>query len=89
LSLSLAHGDSGPQIECHCGHVFAEADHNWKDGAASVRLEGTALPRGIVVHRSLELMQYLCPSCGRQHSIEVRERGAAALADIRLTGTAP
>ncbi len=86
LSLVLAQGGEGLQIECDCGQVLASADRNWKHGAASRRVEGDALPRGIVVHRSLELMQYLCPSCGRQHSIEVRERGAEPLHDIALNG---
>ena len=44
----------------------------------------TDLPRGIVVHASLELVRYLCPGCGRQHGIEVAERGAPPLEDVRL-----
>lgn len=86
LSLRLAEGPSGRQIECVCGQVLATGSRSWKDGAATCRLEGAALPRGVVVHASLELLAYLCPACGRRHSTEVRERAASPLQDIRLTG---
>lgn len=84
LSLRLARGKSGLQIECECGQVLAAGRQNWKDGAATRRLEDRALPRGIVVHPTLELMQFLCTDCGRQHSVEVKERTEAPLHDIQL-----
>jgi len=83
LALVLARGE-GPQIECTCGHVFCRADENWKDYAARSRLEGDQLPAGIRVHADLELVQFFCPACGRQHAVDVRERGEPPLQDFRL-----
>ena len=84
LQLVLARAASGLQIECRCGHVFCSPGENWKERAARRRLEDDALPPAIVVHETLELVQYLCPSCGRQHSIDVQERGQGPLHDLRL-----
>lgn len=84
LSLVLARGASGDQFECACGHVFCSADENWKEGAASHRFEGSELPPGMRVHADLELVQYLCPACGRQHAVDVKERGEPPLQDFRL-----
>jgi acetone carboxylase gamma subunit len=43
-------------------------------------------PRGIVVHETLELARYLCPACGRQHSVDVEERGEPPLHDFSIVG---
>lgn len=82
--LVLAREGGALQVECACGHVLCRADENHKLAAASRRLAGTALPAGIVVHPALELMQYLCPACGRQHAIEVKERGRPPVRDFSL-----
>jgi len=81
LVLARSPGDA-LQIECACGRPLGPADGDWRIGCARQVIED--LPRGIVVHASLELVRYLCPACGRQHGIEVAERGAAPLEDIRL-----
>ena len=39
---------------------------------------------GIRVHADLELVQFLCPACGRQHAVDVEERGEPPLQDFRL-----
>jgi len=59
-------------------------DENWKDYAARSRLEGDQLPAGIRVHADLELVQFFCPACGRQHAVDVGERGQPPLQDFRL-----
>jgi transposase-like protein len=41
----------------------------------------------MIVHHSLQLVRYLCPSCGRQHSVEVQELGAPPLNDLSVSGT--
>jgi len=46
--------------------------------------EAAELAPGIIVHSTLELVRYLCPACGRQHSVEVRERGMPPLPDLRV-----
>jgi N-methylhydantoinase B len=70
------------QVQCACGHTLGFAADDWRAGCVRQVLED--LPRGIIVHASLELVRYLCPACGRQHGIEVAERGAPPLEDIRL-----
>jgi N-methylhydantoinase B len=84
VALVLTRGaDDALQIECACGQPLGRADGDWRTGCMRQLVED--LPRGIVVHASLELVCYLCPACGRQHGIEVAERGAGRLEDIRLT----
>ena len=73
------------QFECECGHVFCGAADNWKEHAARHNLEGDELPPGIKLHETMELVGYLCPACGRQHSLDVKERGAASLHDLKIT----
>ena len=87
LSLVLARGAGGLQFECECGHVFCPATENWKERAASRRLEGADLPPGMAIHADLELVGYLCPACGRQHAVDVQERGRPPLQDFRLADT--
>lgn len=82
--LLLAAGAAGPQVECECGHVLCPAATNWKERAASRRLTREELPEQIVVHAELELVEYLCPACGRRHGLDVQERGSAPLQDFRL-----
>ena len=84
LSLALARGLEGPQVQCECGRVLGSGESNWKEGAATRRIEAEELSPGIIVHSSLELVRYLCPACGRQHSVEVRERGMPPLPDLRV-----
>jgi N-methylhydantoinase B len=83
-SLIIARGGDGLVLQCSCGRTLGAAASGWRTGCATRRLREADLPRGIVVHRSLELVQYLCPGCGRQHGVEVAERGAAPLEDVRL-----
>ena len=85
---ALVVGRSGGELvlSCQCGHAFCGATESWKLRAARRRLEGDALPRGLVVHESLELVQYLCPGCGRQHAVETKERDQPPLQDLVLTG---
>jgi N-methylhydantoinase B len=87
-SLILARGRDGLQLQCTCGRTLGPAAGSWREGCATRRLSDADLPRGVVVHRTLELVQYLCPGCGRQHGIEVAERGAPPLEDMRLVSGA-
>jgi N-methylhydantoinase B len=85
LGLVLARGGDGVlQIECRCGFVFCDAAENWRERAVRQPVEKP--PRGIVIHETLELARYLCPACGRQHSVDVEERGAAPLHDFSIVG---
>ena len=73
------------QFECECGYVFCNAGENWKEQAARHSLEEDQLPPGIRLHETMELVGYLCPACGRQHSLDVKERDAAPLHDLKIT----
>ena len=88
--LVLAHTEKEElQFECECGHVFCSASDNWKDHAARHSLEVDELPAGIRLHETMELVGYLCPACGRQHSLDVKERVVAALHDLKITRWVP
>ena len=65
-------------------YSVAPAD-NWKDHAACHSLEEDELPAGIRLHETMELVGYLCPACGRRHSLDVKERGVAPLHDLKIT----
>jgi N-methylhydantoinase B len=84
-ALVVAEGTDGLQLECVCGRVLASGESSWKRGCATRRVAGADLPRGVIVHASLELVAYLCPSCGRQHGVAVEERGQPPLDDIHIS----
>ncbi|MBV9914946.1 MAG: hydantoinase B/oxoprolinase family protein [Solirubrobacterales bacterium] len=83
-ALIVAEGAHGLQLECVCGSVLGSTESSWKRGCATRHLAGSDLPRGVIVHPALELVAYLCPSCGRQHGVAVEERGQPPLDDIRI-----
>jgi len=84
--LILARNDNDElQFECICGFVFCNADENWKLNAASHRFDQGELPPGIRVHETLELAEYLCPSCGRRHALDVQVRDEPPLQDLLIT----
>jgi N-methylhydantoinase B len=86
LALVLARGIDGFVVRCACGQPLGAAEDDWRTGCAILRPDASELPRGIVVHPTLELVRYLCPACGRQHGVEVAERGRGPLFDFRLEG---
>jgi acetone carboxylase gamma subunit len=87
LALVLARGSGGLVVRCACGQPLGAAEEDWRRGCAVLRPADSELPRGIVVHPTLELVRYLCPACGRQHGVEVVERNAGPLLDFRLGGS--
>jgi len=82
-SLRLRQCDN-PVIECCCGHAFCHAHENWRNYAASYAYTADDLPNGIVLHRDLELVEYLCPDCGALHTIDTQVRGEGPVQDFRL-----
>jgi len=77
--------DRSLQFECECKHVFCSASENWKEYAATTRLEKEQMPPEIKVHDTLELVMYFCPKCGTQHAVDVKEKGAPVLHDLKIT----
>ncbi|NKB37755.1 MAG: hypothetical protein GKR93_11375 [Gammaproteobacteria bacterium] len=73
------------QFECECGCVFCKADENWKEHVAFHSLSKDELPNGIRLHETMELVEYLCPDCGRRHALDVKEKGIQPLQDLKIS----
>ena len=71
-------------FDCECGHRFCSSQENWKEHAAWHSLLPEELPEGIRLHTTMELVEYLCPNCGRRHSLDVKERDMKPLHDLKL-----
>jgi N-methylhydantoinase B len=80
--------NNGLQFECDCGHVFCNAELNWKEYAALNCIEGKALPPQLKVHETLELVEYFCPICGIQHAVDVKEKDQPILHDLKISNWA-
>ncbi len=76
--------DGAMQFECSCGHSFCDSHDNWKTYAATHSISADELPSGMRVHPTLELVEYLCPSCGRRHALDVKERDEPVLQDLKV-----
>ena len=77
--------NSSLQFECECGCVFCNAQENWKEHTSSHSLTKEELPEGIRLHTTMELVEYLCPECGRRHALDVKEKGMLPLQDMKIT----
>ena len=85
--LAICRDSSGAmRFACDCGHEFGGSADNWKERAARHALGPDERPTSIRVHATLELAEYLCPSCGRRHAMDVEERGQGPLHDLKITG---
>jgi N-methylhydantoinase B len=87
-AMTVGRRDGELQLECVCGHVFCPADENWKRYAARHSLRRAEWPAGLVVHADLELVEYLCSTCGTLHAVDVELAEAGPLQDVRLAATA-
>ncbi len=83
-NLEIVDGDGRQWVRCSCGHVFGPSDENWKTYAASSSLSATEVSPRAKLHDELELRQYVCPSCGRLHSLELVRKGAPPRWEARL-----
>ena len=83
LELSQSSG-SELHINCECGNTFCGAQENWKEHAATYSLTADELPAGIRLHETMELVEYLCPGCGRRHALDVKERDIKPLHDLKI-----
>lgn len=88
--LEVVGGQDGARhwVRCTCGHVFGPSDENWKIHAASSVLSASEIGPRAKLHEDLELRQYVCPSCGRMHSLELARKGAPPRWEARLDGDA-
>ena len=69
---------------CVCGTPLARREGNWRDGAASRRIEAQDAGANVRLHPQLELRQFFCPGCGGSLSLEAAEQGAPDIQDIEL-----
>ncbi len=51
-----------------------DADRNWKERAASLRVDASAAGSRRKQHEDLEMVAFLCPSCGVLLSVEVKRK---------------
>ena len=70
------------EIVCVCGTLLSEASANWKEGTRHVRLSPSEVGPLVSIHKNLEIRAYYCPGCGRQHAIEIAEKGAPVLREF-------
>ena len=84
--IRIVRNGKGLKSVCECGQILSNNGSNWKEGARGVRLGPKEAGPLISIHEDLELRAYYCPGCGRQHAIEIAEKGAAPLFEVELSG---
>ena len=71
-------------IRCRCGYQFGEASRNWKEAALKSIVSPREFGHLVKLHRDLEARQYLCPTCGILHSVEISLKKDPPLAEVEL-----
>lgn len=84
--LGLVEAEEGPRsCQClRCGHPLGPADRNWKESAWQRSIPPSEAGPWVMLHRELELRQFLCPGCGRLLGTEVARRGEPPLWEVEL-----
>lgn len=72
-------------IECKCGYVFCDAQHNWKQYAGRFSYDSSDSPFNIVLHESLLLVEYICPECGTLQAVDAQFKNDRPLQDFKLS----
>jgi N-methylhydantoinase B len=72
------------QVQCRCGHVFAQGTTAWRVGAIAKPMAAHDAPGIRVLHESLVLTAQYCPTCARLLAVDVHERNAPPLDDVLL-----
>lgn len=80
----LSTDDSNLLYACTCGQPFCESSENWKDFAMTHILRADELPRGMRVHETIELVEYICPNCGTRHGLDVKEKEIPTVHDLLI-----
>jgi N-methylhydantoinase B len=71
-------------VRCKCGCDLGDAEGNWKEQAAALRLESKAGGPRRKLHDDLELVAFLCPRCGTFLSVDVKKKNEPILFDAEL-----
>jgi N-methylhydantoinase B len=71
-------------VRCRCGCDLGDADKNWKDRAAVLRMGPDAAGPRRKLHEELEMVELICPGCGTLLSVDIKKRNEPILFDAEL-----
>jgi N-methylhydantoinase B len=72
-------------VRCKCGCDLGDADRNWKERAAVLKVEADAAGPRRKLHEDLEMVEFLCPACGALFSVDIKKRGEPFTLDAALS----
>jgi N-methylhydantoinase B len=72
-------------LRCKCGCGFGDADKNWKEQAAVLRVGASVAGPRRKLHGELEMVEFICPSCGTLLSVDIKRRDDPFICDAMLT----
>jgi N-methylhydantoinase B len=72
-------------VRCKCGCDLGDADQNWKERAAVLKVEADAAGPRRKLHEDLEMVEFLCPACGALLSVDIKKRGEPFTLDAALS----
>ena len=73
-------------VRCKCGCDLGDADKNWKDQTAVLRVDAEVGGPRRRLHKDLEMVEFLCPKCGTLLSVDIKKREDPLLFDAELRG---
>jgi N-methylhydantoinase B len=82
--LQLVSVDNRLAVRCQCGCDLGDASLNWKEQAAMLQLGPDAAGPRRSLHENLEMLAFLCPSCGILLSVEIKKKDESILFDAQL-----
>ena len=71
-------------VRCKCGYDLGDVDKNWKDQAAVLGVNADVAGPRRKLHRDLEMVEFLCPGCGKLLSVDTKEPDGPFLFDSQL-----
>jgi N-methylhydantoinase A len=82
--LEVVSVDNRLAVTCKCGYDLGDADKNWKEHTAVLRIGAEEAGPRRRLHKDLEMLAFLCPDCGTLLSIDIKKRDEAFLFDAKL-----
>ena len=73
--------DGRKAVRCKCGCDLGDADRNWKERAAFLRIGADAAGPRRKLHQDLEMVEIICPACGTLLSVDIKERSDQLMKD--------
>ena len=84
-ALEVVAVDNRLVLRCKCACDFGDADKNWKERAAVLRVGASVAGPRRKLHRELEMVEFICPSCGTLLSVDIKKRDDPFICDAMLT----